>query len=197
MSNLITVSYGPNGYGGSNGYAVYRFVQWALNHVESISETVQGSASTIGIPNRPASKAQTFDMMGAYRVITITGRRLDGEEYISNADFIHNELNLLKKTTNGTYTTYQYQVGLSWLVSNLQVAKAGYTLTFSQAQCDNTFILGTQGQPASESINVAQGNLSFEFTGDSPGTLTYTLTLTEKRVTGTTVYKPTNAFPTS
>ncbi len=197
MTNQIKVSYGPKGYGGSNGYSLYRFAPWALSHIQNISETVQGTSATIGIPNRPASDVQIFDTTGAYRVITISGVRLDSEEYISNVDFIYNELNLQNVSESGSYTTYTYQVGLSWLVSNLQVAKAGYTLTFSQDECDNTFIMGTAGAPASETINVAQGNLTFEFSGDTPGLLSYTLTLTEKRSTGTNVYRPTNAFPTS
>lgn len=192
----FTCKFGPSGaYSGSTDRVTRIFVPWELKHVSSISETITGTSSTIGIPNKPAYDAKTYDVTGAYRQITVTGMRLDSEEYISNVDFIYNELNDVSSQNGGTDTLKFYSVGILWLPSNLQVTKYGYTLSVSQASCDNTFLSGTPGASVTDTILVASGPIQYKFSDTIPGGLEYTLKLTESRPVGTTVYTPTNEFP--
>jgi len=192
-------SYGPYGSGdtgtvaaGDSTRQAYHFFRpWTLRHITSYQETIQGTAATVGVPNYPPSNAQTFDTTGAYRTISISGKRFDDEEYISNVDFIYNELNLVGTSSSINGNRYYYSVGLMWLTSNLQVAKHGYALTISQTNHTGELI------EDDETILVAQGNLQFTFVADRPSELDYTLTLTEKRSVGNTVYNPTNSYPTA
>lgn len=98
---------------------------WELKHVESISVTISGQTSTMGIPNKPASRTQIFDTGGAIRTIKISGKRYDYEENVSNWDFIYNQFNVAEDSEyKGKEYTY---IGISWLLSTIQVLLKGYT----------------------------------------------------------------------
>lgn len=98
---------------------------WELKHIESISTTISGQTSTMGIPNKPASRTQIFDTGGAVRTIKINGKRYDNEEAVSNWDFIYTQFNV---AYDSEYTGKEYTyIGISWLLSTIQVLLKGYT----------------------------------------------------------------------
>lgn len=98
---------------------------WELKHIESISTTISGQTSTMGIPNKPASRTQIFDTGGAVRTIKINGKRYDNEEAVSNWDFIYTQFNV---AYDSEYTGKEYTyIGISWLLSTIQVLLRGYT----------------------------------------------------------------------
>ena len=98
---------------------------WELKHVESISTTISGQTSTMGIPNKPASRTQIFDTGGAVRTIKINGKRYDNEEAVSNWDFIYTQFNV---AYDSEYIGKEYTyIGISWLLSTIQVLLRGYT----------------------------------------------------------------------
>ena len=99
---------------------------WELKHVESISTTISGQTSTMGIPNKPASRTQIFDTGGAVRTIKISGKRYDNEEAVSNWDFIYNQFNVAKDSEYKGKDEYTY-IGISWLLSTIPVLLKGYT----------------------------------------------------------------------
>ena len=98
---------------------------WELKHVESISVTISGQTSTMGIPNKPASRTQIFDTGGAVRTIKVNGKRYDNEEAVSNWDFIYTQFNV---AYDSEYIGKEYTyIGISWLLSTIQVLLRGYT----------------------------------------------------------------------
>ena len=109
-----------------DGNKVFAYLcPWELKHVESISVTISGQTSTMGIPNKPASRTQIFDTGGAIRTIKISGKRYDYEENVSNWDFIYNQYNVAEDSEyKGKKYTY---IGISWLLSTIQVLLKGYT----------------------------------------------------------------------
>ena len=98
---------------------------WELKHIESISVTISGQTSTMGIPNKPASRTQIFDTGGAVRTIKVNGKRYDNEEAVSNWDFIYTQFNV---AYDSEYIGKEYTyIGISWLLSTIQVLLRGYT----------------------------------------------------------------------
>lgn len=104
---------------------------WELKHVESISVGISGQTATMGIPNKPASRTQIFDTGGPVRTFKISGKRYDWEEEVSNWDFIYTQLNLAR---DSDYKDKKYTyVGISWLLSNMQVLLKGYAFNISNS----------------------------------------------------------------
>lgn len=109
---------------------------WELKHVESISVTISGQTSTMGIPNKPASRTQIFDTGGAVRTIKVSGKRYDNEEAVSNWDFIYNQFNVAKDSEYKGKDEYTY-IGISWLLSTIQVLLKGYTFNIRSSGMDD------------------------------------------------------------
>lgn len=104
---------------------------WELKHVDSISVGVSGQSATMGIPNKPASRTQIFDTGGPVRTFKITGKRYDWEEEVSNWNFIYEQLNL---ANDSDYKDKKYTyIGMSWLLSNMQVLLKGYAFNISNS----------------------------------------------------------------
>lgn len=119
---------------------------WELKHVTGLTVSVSGQTSTMGIPNKPASRTQIFDTGGPVRTFKITGRRYDFEERVSNWDFINKQFNMACDSEYGssdnTDDSFAY-VGISWLFSNLQVVLKGYTFNIRNSDPrDRRFIHG-------------------------------------------------------
>ena len=90
-----------------DGNKVFAYLcPWELKHVESISVTISGQTSTMGIPNKPASRTQIFDTGGAIRTIKISGKRYDYEENVSNWDFIYNQYNVAEDSEYKVRSTH-------------------------------------------------------------------------------------------
>lgn len=128
---------------------------WELKHVTALTVSVSGQTSTMGIPNKPASRTQIFDTGGPVRTFKITGKRYDFEENVSNWDFINTQFNNAKDSEYGNSEnsddTFTY-VGISWLFSNLQVILKGYTFNIRNADPrDKRFIHGAN--PSKEFAN--------------------------------------------
>lgn len=104
---------------------------WELKHVDSISVGVSGQSATMGIPNKPASRTQIFDTGGPVRTFKISGKRYDWEEEVNNWNFIYEQLNL---ANDSEYKDKKYTyVGMSWLLSNMQVLLKGYAFNISNS----------------------------------------------------------------
>ena len=98
---------------------------WELKHIDSITMSLAGSTSTLGIPNKPASRTQIFDTGGPVRTFKISGRRYDWEENVSNWDFVNTQFNLASDSEYPSTHPFTY-VGLSWLLSTMQILLKGY-----------------------------------------------------------------------
>ncbi len=98
---------------------------WELKHIDSITMSLAGSTSTMGVPNKPASRTQIFDTGGPVRTFKISGRRYDWEENVSNWDFVNTQFNLASDSEYPSIHPYTY-VGLSWLLSTMQILLKGY-----------------------------------------------------------------------
>lgn len=98
---------------------------WELKHIDSITMSLAGSTSTMGIPNKPASRTQIFDTGGPVRTFKISGRRYDWEENVSNWDFVNTQFNLASDSEYPSTNPFSY-VGLSWLLSTMQILLKGY-----------------------------------------------------------------------
>ena len=90
----------------------------------------------MGIPNKPASRTQIFDTGGAVRTIKISGKRYDNEEAVSNWDFIYNQFNVAKDSEYKGKDEYTY-IGISWLLSTIQVLLKGYTFNIRSSGMDD------------------------------------------------------------
>ena len=90
----------------------------------------------MGIPNKPASRTQIFDTGGAVRTIKISGKRYDNEEAVSNWDFIYTQFNVAKDSEYKGKDEYTY-IGISWLLSTIQVLLRGYTFNIRSSGMDD------------------------------------------------------------
>lgn len=61
---------------------------WHLRHVTNFRTSMNTTTVEMGIPGRPPSEIQVFQTQGVLREITLSGIRMDGEEYISNLQFV-------------------------------------------------------------------------------------------------------------
>lgn len=113
-----------NRYHTHNGKRIY-LCPWELKHVNAVTFSTSGTTATMGIPNAPASRTQIFDTGGPIRTIKISGRRYDYEENISNWDFVNTQFNISTDAEYGGPTEYCY-IGLSWMLSTMQVLLKGY-----------------------------------------------------------------------
>lgn len=159
------------------------YMPWLLRHVDSITMTVQGTTSVIGIPTRPATSAQVFDTSGPVRTFKISGRRYDWEEDISNWDFIFTETNFAKDSEYPQKGTMCY-IGLAWLFYPLQILQKGYNFTIISPPGDKRLPYKLGG------YNVSITGLSATFSETEPGLLEYSITLTERIQTTETSYVP-------
>ena len=98
---------------------------WELKHIDSITMSLAGSTSIMGVPNKPASRTQIFDTGGPVRTFKISGRRYDWEENVSNWDFVNTQFNLASDSEYPSNNPFTY-VGLSWLLSTMQILLKGY-----------------------------------------------------------------------
>ncbi|MFA5744505.1 MAG: hypothetical protein WC936_06855 [Candidatus Nanoarchaeia archaeon] len=167
---------------------------WELKHVDSISMSISGTTSTMGLPDKPASRTQIFDTSGPVRTFKITGKRYDWEETISNWDFINTELNFATDVDIGNSPDghgYCY-IGISWLFSKIQVVQKGYCFYIGNTDStDNRFIYFVpDGSESQKGWNVAVTAMSATFSDTVPGLLEYSITLTERFKYGETLYKP-------
>lgn len=103
---------------------------WHLRHVTEFSTKVDTTTVEMGIPGRPPSDIQVFQTQGVKREIDISGIRMDGEEYVSNLQFLfglyspeypHDDM-------TGTPPTNVTSTGLIPMVSVVQSATAKYKL---------------------------------------------------------------------
>lgn len=125
---------------------------WELKHVDSITMSISGQTSTMGVPNKPASRTQIFDTGGPVRTFKISGRRYDWEEEVSNWDFVNTQLNVAK---DSVYTDKKYvYVGMSWLLSNMQVLLKGYTFNIVNSDVDDKRFIFTAMPSTSDCITV-------------------------------------------
>lgn len=102
---------------------------WHLRHVTEFSTRVDTTTVEMGIPGRPPSDIQVFQTQGVIREFTITGIRMDSEEYVSNLQFMrgkysipypHDDMTGVKKES--------VSVGLSSMMSVIQSAVKKYKL---------------------------------------------------------------------
>lgn len=125
---------------------------WELKHVDSITMSISGQTSTMGVPNKPASRTQIFDTGGPVRTFKISGRRYDWEEAVSNWDFVNTQLNVAK---DSVYDDKKYvYVGMSWLLSNMQVLLKGYTFNIVNSDVDDKRFIFTAMPSTSDCISV-------------------------------------------
>lgn len=125
---------------------------WELKHVDSITMSISGQTSTMGVPNKPASRTQIFDTGGPVRTFKISGRRYDWEEEVSNWDFVNTQLNVAK---DSVYTDKKYvYVGMSWLLSNMQVLLKGYTFNIVNSDVNDKRFIFTAMPSTSDCITV-------------------------------------------
>lgn len=61
---------------------------WHLRHITDYRTSMDTTTVEMGIPGNPPSDIQVFQTQGVVRKITLTGVRIDSEEYISNLQFI-------------------------------------------------------------------------------------------------------------
>lgn len=195
MSNEITYRFGPYADGMSYIYKPntsqyitiggkrVKYMPWLLRHVDSITMSVNGTTTTMGIPTKPATMSQVFDTSGPVRTIKISGRRYDWEESISNWDFIFTEANF---STDDMYPSKgeMCYIGLVWLFHPLQILQKGYTFTIVNPDRDNRYPYKPEG------YNVSITGLSATFSEVEPGLLEYTITLTERVKTTESTYTP-------
>lgn len=150
---------------------------WVLKHVTNISEGVTTMATTIGIPDKPPECAQVYDIGGPVRTITISGKRYDSEEEVSNLDFIHTQFNPFKRTQavipfHGTQSVSYYSVGIEWLTSTMQTTLKGYTFIIEMPSSDTRM--------SSQQLNVGLTGFTYNFENDNPGVMNYTIQLVER-----------------
>lgn len=173
---------------------------WELKHVDSISVSVSGTTSTMGIPNKPSSRTQIFDTSGAVLTFKINGRRYDQEEAISNWDFVNTQFNFQEDPVFGKPlgpdnpsedNKYCY-VGLNWLLSCMQILLKGYLLYIDNTDMDDLrFIFKrSDSSPPEEGYNVALTQVSATFSDQEPGLLEYSLTLVMRFKRGESLYRP-------
>ena len=125
---------------------------WELKHVDSVTMSISGQTSTMGVPNKPASRTQIFDTGGPVRTFKISGRRYDWEEEISNWDFVNTQLNV---ATDSVYRDKKYVfIGMSWLLSNMQVLLKGYTFNIVNSDVDDKRFVFTPLPSTSDCIVV-------------------------------------------
>lgn len=125
---------------------------WELKHVDSITMSISGQTSTMGVPNKPASRTQIFDTGGPVRTFKISGRRYDWEEEVSNWDFLNTQLNV---AYDPVYKDKKYvYVGMSWLLSNMQTLLKGYTFNIVNSDVDDNRYIFTSMPSTSDCIVV-------------------------------------------
>lgn len=165
------------------GYTPLHMQPWELPHVDSLSVSIGGQTTTMGLPNKPASKSLIFDYGGPIRKFKISGRRYDNEPagvdyngnpyYISNMDFLHNQFNLVRRIGGG----YDCYVGLSWLLSCMQVTLCGYVLQIEAPIGDDRFIntnlMGNLRTTNSGTYPVSVDDARFNITNPQLGDYTY------------------------
>lgn len=161
-----------------------RYMPWLLRHVDSITMSVQGTTSTLGIPTKPATKAQVFDTSGPVRTFKISGKRYDWEENISNWDFLFTEANFAKDDVYPQLQGDNCYVGLVWLFHPMQILQKGYQFTATYPPGDKRYPYKLGG------YNVSITGLSATFSETEPGLLEYTITLTERVKTTESTYTP-------
>lgn len=165
------------------------FMPWLLKHVDSITMSVQGSTSTLGIPSKPATMSQVFDTSGPVRTFKITGRRYDWEENVSNWDFLFTEANFAIDEQFPTIASQSNNqvcyIGLVWLFYPLQILQKGYNFSIVQPTSDDNRFPHKLG-----GYNVSITGLSATFSESEPGLLEYSITLTERIQTTERTYTP-------
>lgn len=135
---------------------------WELKHVDSITISYSGTTSTMGIPNKPASRTQIFDTGGPVRTIKISGKRYDWEEDVSNWDFVNTQFNLAKDSeyvlknedTNYSSDNRFCYIGLSWLLSTMQVLLKGYMFYIGNDDISDKRFLFSEPYSIKESITL-------------------------------------------
>lgn len=102
---------------------------WHLRHVTDFSTEIDTSTVEIGIPNEPPTMVQIFQTQGATRNFTITGIRLDGEEQISNQQFIFGNISDTYHYDDMINAPYKAcSVGIRSLMSVIQSGVQRYVL---------------------------------------------------------------------
>ena len=164
---------------------------WHLKHVKSIQEVgATPMTSKIGVPDKPAECAQVFDIGGPVRTFTISGERYDNEEEVSNLDFVMTQFNpqhlntteYIPFTENELSSTY-YSIGIEWLTSTMQATMKGYMFAriSSEYVTDDRVPVELLKDGYGEVFNVGITNFSFEMSSETPGLMTYTITVVGRR----------------
>lgn len=178
------------GVQGSNSGS-YKFRPWYLRHVQSFNVSIGSLSTEIGIPGKPPDRAQIFDMSGPVRTFTLTGRWLDYEEEITNAEFFYMGNNPTSKAYSKPYTWFNPVTGkmeencismsITQLFSMIQASIPGFffgiypKIKDSDHPDDNLIEVGK--------YNVALTSINSHYT-QNPGELIYSLTLIERAQMG-------------
>lgn len=148
---------------------------WHLRHVTEFNTRVDTTTVEMGIPGRPPSDIQVFQTQGVKREINISGIRVDGEEYVSNLQFLfalfspeypHDDM-------SGT-TTNAVSAGLTSMVSVVQSATAKYKLIIKRRNNEN--LSAVDDSLPTGIYNVSLTGFSIQFM-QQKGTMSYRLKL--------------------